>query len=199
MSRSTPTDLLVLHAVRVLGYADTPRVAARFALDRDEAQEQLLDAQARGWTTFSVFAGEGGWSLTESGRAHGERLLAAELDEAGARAAVEDVHREFLPLNDVVAGACTAWQLADLGIGAPTVSLARTVAALGGPAAALGELEGRLTAHLERFGGYHRRFAEAVTQAHREPVWITATDRDSCHRVWFELHEDLIATLGLTR
>ncbi|WP_245966848.1 hypothetical protein [Sphaerisporangium album] len=22
---------------------------------------------------------------------------------------------------------------------------------------------------------------------------------DSCHRVWFELHEDLIATLGLDR
>ncbi|MDQ1594975.1 MAG: hypothetical protein QOH40_1531, partial [Arthrobacter pascens] len=26
-----------------------------------------------------------------------------------------------------------------------------------------------------------------------------ATDRDSFHRIWFELHEDLIATLGLRR
>ena len=32
-----------------------------------------------------------------------------------------------------------------------------------------------------------------------EPAWITGMDRDSCHRVWFELHEDLIATPGLVR
>ncbi|MFF1917352.1 transcriptional regulator [Streptomyces sp. NPDC058239] len=190
---------MVLHAVRTMGYADTARIAARLGVTEDEAREYLLDPQAQGWMTFSSFAGDGGWSLTESGKAHGERLLAAELDEAGARAAVEKVHQDFLPLNDVMTAACTAWQLAEMGIDDQTVSLAQTITALEGPAAALAGLEGRLTAHLDRFSGYQQRFTEALTRAHADPAWITGTDRDSCHRVWFELHEDLIATLGLTR
>ncbi len=199
MSHSTPTDLLVLHAVRVLGYADSSRIAARFALNLHEVHEHLQDAQARGWITFSSYAGDEGWSLTEHGKVHGERRLSAELDEARARAAVEEVYRQFMPLNDIVASVCTAWQLAEIGMGAPTVTLARTVAALEQPAGALEDLESRLTAHLERFSGYHHRFSEALARASAQPSWITGTDRDSCHRVWFELHEDLLATLGLTR
>lgn len=29
--------------------------------------------------------------------------------------------------------------------------------------------------------------------------WVDRTDIDSCHRVWFQLHEDLLATLGIDR
>ena len=32
-----------------------------------------------------------------------------------------------------------------------------------------------------------------------DPSWVDRTGADSCHTVWFELHEDLIATLGLRR
>jgi hypothetical protein len=199
LSHHTPADVLVLHAVRTLGYGDTPRIAERVGLPEDEAREHLLDAQAYGWATYSSSAGEGGWSLTEAGRAQGERLLAAELDGVGARAVVAEVYRDFLPLNDVVAAACTAWQLAAMGIGQPTMTLAETIATLQGPATALAGVEARLTSHLDRFAGYHHRFTSALTKAGHEPAWITGTDRDSCHRVWFELHEDLIATLGLAR
>jgi hypothetical protein len=199
MSRRTPADVLVLHAVRTLGYGDTARIARRTGLPEDQVAEHLLDTQAHGWTAHHSFAGEGGWSLTEAGKAQGERLLAAELDAAGARAAVEEVYRDFLPLNEVVAATCTAWQLAAMGIGEPTITLAEAVATLKGPATALAGVEARLTAYLDRFAGYHRRFATALSKAGDEPAWITGTDRDSCHRVWFELHEDLIATLGLAR
>jgi hypothetical protein len=199
MSHPTPADVLVLHALRTLGYGGTARIAVRVGLPEDEVREHLLDAQAHGWAASSSFAGEGGWALTEAGRAQGERLLAAELDGVGARATVEDVYRDFQPLNDVVAAACTAWQLAELGIGEPTTTLAETIASLQGPAAALAGLEARLTAHLDRFAGYHHRFAAALTKARDAPAWITGTDRDSCHRVWFELHEDLLATLGRAR
>jgi hypothetical protein len=199
MSHHTPARVLVLHAVRTLGYGDTARIAIRVGLPEGEVHEHLLDAQAHGWAAYSSYAGEGGWSLTEAGRAQGERLLATELDGVGARAAVEEVYREFLPLNDVVGAACTAWQLAEMGIGEQTMALAETIATLQGPANALAGLEARLTAHLDRFAGYHHRFTTALTKAGDEPAWITGTDRDSCHRVWFELHEDLIATLGLVR
>lgn len=199
MSRTTPADVLVLHAVRTLGYATAARVAGRLGLAEVETTEHLLDAQARGWVAHSSFAGDGGWSLTEAGRREGERLLAAELDDAGARTAVEAVYRDFLPLNDVVGAACTAWQLTELGIGDQPVTLTAVITRLDEPARALSTLETRLTAHLARFAGYHRRFASALDRARTDPAWITGTDRDSCHRVWFELHEDLIATLGLTR
>ncbi|WP_431982990.1 hypothetical protein [Streptomyces qinglanensis] len=98
-----------------------------------------------------------------------------------------------------MATACTAWQLTDMGIATQPVTLAQTIAALEGPATALAGFESRLTNRLDRFSGYHQRFTEALAKAHVEPAWITGTDRDSCHRVWFELHEDLIATLGMTR
>jgi hypothetical protein len=29
--------------------------------------------------------------------------------------------------------------------------------------------------------------------------WLDAPDRDSCHLVWIQFHEDLLATLGLPR
>ncbi|WP_277213197.1 transcriptional regulator [Isoptericola croceus] len=199
MTRGTPIEVLVPHAVRLLGYADTACVAERLGLPEAEVHENLLDAQASGRVGWSEFDGDGGWSPTTRGARHSESLLAAELDDAGARTAVEEVHRDFLPLNDEVSAACTAWQLTELGVRAEPVTALATLAALEGPAAALVGLEERLVAHLERFAGYHGRFAEALEAARDDTAWITAADRDSCHRVWFELHEDLIATLGLSR
>lgn len=53
---------------------------------------------------------------------------------------------------------------------------------------------------LTRFRGYDARFAAALARARAgESAWVDRSDVDSCHRVWFELHEDLIATLGLDR
>lgn len=199
MSRTSPIDVRVLHAVRTLGYADTSRIAAHVHASEDDVREDLLDAQARGWTVLTSYAGDEGWSLTEAGKAHGEQQLALELDAVGARAAVEAAYEDFLLHNDAVAAACTAWQLAELGIGEHPPTLSATITALRAPAVALSEIEHRLTAHLERFTGYHHRFSTALGQAGAEAAWLTGSDRDSCHRVWFELHEDLIATLGLVR
>lgn len=199
MGYQTPVDVLVLHAVRVLGYASVSRISARVDCTESETTAHLLDAQAYGWVTWSSFAGSGGWSLTEAGKTHGEKQLAAELDQTRARTVVKEVHQEFLPLNHVVSAACTAWQLAEMGIGERPMTLGETIASLEGPAAALADLETRLTTHLHRFAGYRRRFAHALSTANDDARWLTGTDRDSCHRAWFELHEDLIATLGLTR
>lgn len=199
MSRPSDSNLLVLHAVRTLGYADTARIMARTGLAEHEVSEHLLDAQAHGWITWSAYAGEGGWSLTEPGKSHGEQLLAAELDAVGARAAVGAVHLEFLPLNDLVAQACTQRQLAEMRISDEGVPLEQTIDTLHQAATALKSLQAQLSRHLRRFDGYHLRFSAALSRATTDPGWITGTDRDSAHRVWFELHEDLIATLGLTR
>lgn len=195
----TEPELLILHAVRLLGYAPAERVAERFDRTAAEAEFRLEEFADHGWVTYSSFGDDGGWSLTEAGKAEGERRLAAELDEAGARALVDRVLRDFGPYNHSVGELCTAWQLATMGISGREVDLETTVTGLGAAADALARFEHDLLARLDRFGGYHRRFATSLHRIAEDPAWLAGTDRDSCHRVWFEFHEDLIATLGIDR
>ncbi len=204
MTQTSSPDLLVLHAVRLKGMADTDAVARRFGLGRAVADELLLDAQAYGWVTWSEFAGTGGWSLTDRGRAENERRLAGEL---GDPTEVRRVHDAFLPLNERLQRACTDWQLRPAP-GAPLAANthddpewdARVVNELAALADELVPLAEVLTGTLARFGGYDTRFAAALARVRAgDPSAVDGTGADSCHTVWFELHEDLIATLGITR
>jgi hypothetical protein len=187
-------ELLVLHAVRLLGVGGDVAIAERFDLDAAVVKEALLDYQAYGWVSWSEFAGLGGWSLTDVGRAENERQLAAEL--GSQRVAVQGTYDDFLPLNGRLQAACTNWQLRPT----PDDPLAfndhtdltwdqSVLDELAAISQALTPLTAALTAVLDRFGGYDTRFAEA----------LQAKDVEAVHRVWFELHEDLIATLGVLR
>lgn len=182
----------VLHTVRVLGFAEAARVADRLGRPEPEVTETLLDVEALGWVRHA----DGGWAITERGRAEGRRRVVAELDGAEARSAVDLVHRDFLAVDVAVSAACTAWQHRELGVGGAPVGLPETLAALRTAADELAGLEGRLVAVLPRFSGYHHRFTAALAVADTQQAWITGFDRDSCHRVWTELHEDLLATLA---
>lgn len=209
MNQTSSADLLTLHAVRVLGFADTAAVARRFDLDTATAtaDEHLLDAQANGWLTHTAFAGTTGWSLTDRGRSENERQLAAELARTGQGDDIRDVYRNFLPLNGLVLQAVTDWQLRP----EPGNRLApndhtdstwneAVLVTLEGINQHLRPLAEQLTAVLTRFDGYAARFDAALTRAQAgNTAWVDRTDIDSCHRVWFELHEDLVATLGIDR
>lgn len=111
MTSISPVELLVLHAVRVLGFADTPAIAHRFELHQAETSEHLLDAEANGWVTHIAFAGTAGWSLTDRGRRENERQLAVELANTGQAEEVRNAYDAFVPLNGRVVRACTDWQL----------------------------------------------------------------------------------------
>lgn len=206
MPHSSTSELLALHAVRLKGFVDSLGAARRFGLDPRVVDEHLLDAQARGWVTRSGFAGTHGWSLTDAGRAANEAELARELDETGARPAVESAHAEFFPLNAVLTDAATRWQLrptphdpfAENAHDDPDWDAA-VLTDLGHVSGGLRAFEPRLSGRLERFGGYDDRFAAALVRAHSDPAWVAGVEVDSCHRVWFELHEDLLATLGIPR
>ena len=53
---------------------------------------------------------------------------------------------------------------------------------------------------LGRFGGYGPRLAGALAKVQGGDVdWFTKPTIDSYHTVWFELHENLLATLGIER
>jgi hypothetical protein len=203
---STPA-LLTLHAVRLNGMAADAKVAERFGLDRAETSELLLDFQAYGWISRVDFAGTDGWTLTASGLAENQRQLAAELGAAACTDVVRDCYRRFLPRNAELQRACTDWQLR------PSASdpLAgndhfdpvwdrRVLESLDVLDAVLSALVGELTDALVRFAGYDDRFDHALGRAQAgDPGWVTGVGIDSCHSVWMELHEDLLATLGLER
>jgi hypothetical protein len=200
-------ELLVLHAVRLLGVAEDVEVAARFHLDAPVASELLLDFEARGWVTHVEFAGTGGWTLTEAGRTENERRLAEELRGTGSSSVVETAYDRFLPENERLLRAATDWQLRP----SPTDPLAandhsdrewdqRVVRALTELGAELREIDGMLCARLTRFAGYAGRFTAALDRVRAgDPGWVNRPKVDSCHTVWMQLHEDLLATLGRER
>jgi hypothetical protein len=198
---------LALHGVRVLGFPTTARIVGRYGLDPQATAESLLDFEASGWVRQLSFAGASRWSMTDSGRLENERRLASELDRAGVRGDVLAVHADFVPLNRRLGTACTNWQIRPV----PGDRLAfndhsdwrwddRILRELVCLDKAFTRLCGQLAGDLRRFESYAGCFSAALAKARSgQRAWIDAPDRDSCHLVWIQFHEDLLATLGLPR
>lgn len=204
--QSDPQDL-ALHGPRVLGFASASRVAARYGLDADTVDETLHDFEAQGWVRHTTFAGSSGWSITETGRIENERRLAIELDRAAARTTVTRVHTEFIPLNQRFGAACTSWQFRPTRADPMAFNdhadwrwderVLRTLTSLD---RAFGQLCDQLTEYLSRFEGYADRYSFALAKIDAgQRRWIDAPELDSCHTVWIQFHEDLLATLGIPR
>lgn len=210
MSRASDPELLVLHAVRVRGAADDASVAERSGLAADVAREHLLDLEAFGHVTWAEFAGSGGWSLTERGRAEDERRLAVELsaDPSGrAAAVVREGGAAFTPLNARLLRACTDWQLRPGDGGRLDVNDHRDVAwdgrvldELAAVVDGVRPVLAGLTAELARFAGYDVRLDDALAAAQDgDGARVAGLGSASVHGVWMELHEDLLATAGIPR
>lgn len=182
----------MLHAVRVGGVVDEASVAARAELTTDRAHEVLLDFEACGWVRHSTFAGSGGWSLTDAGKARGEFLLQEQLCAADGQAAVRRAFTGFVALNAQFLEAITAWQLRSQhdALLDDLAAIVRSVYPLLDLAAG----------PLPRFAVYRPRLSQAVGMALVGAAqWVDGLEVDSVHRVWFELHEDFLATLGMVR
>ncbi|WP_113705160.1 transcriptional regulator [Nonomuraea lactucae] len=203
---SAPEDL-ALHGVRVLGFPTASRIAARYGLQVDTVQEALLDFEARGWVRQSSFAGSSGWSLTDTGRVENERRLADELDRTATRDTVTSVHAAFVPLNRRFGTACTDWQIRPMRFDPMAFNdhtdwrwderVLRTLANVG---RSFTELCSQLAECLARFDGYADRYSSALRKVDMgQRAWVDGHDRDSCHILWIQFHEDLLATLGIPR
>jgi hypothetical protein len=197
----------VVQAFAAEGFASAARVAARFGLLTALVDEWLLDFEASGWVRRSSFAGSEGWSMTDAGRLENERRLAGELDRAGHRETATGLHAEFLPLNRRFGTACTGWQIrptrADpMGHNDHTdwgwdERVLRELSALD---TAFRAVCTRLANCLQRFDGYADRYSSALARVDTgQRRWVDGPDVDSCHMVWIEFHEDLLATLGIPR
>lgn len=202
---SEPT-FLVLHGLRLKGFADAGAIAATSGLTPEEVDKVLPTLQA----DELVLHRDGritGWALTPAGRGRHAELLAAELEASSSRDKVDAAYRRFLEINNELLSVCTAWQLRSDGGGEPVPNDHADAAYDGQVIERLAEVDHAvapvcddLANVLERFDRYSDRLRSAVERVKAgETEWFTKPMIDSYHTVWFELHEDLLVTLGIER
>lgn len=201
---STGADLVVVHALRCTGFTDLARLSEVTGLRASDVESELIDLAVAGLVT-RVEGGFGGWGVTEAGRAADAERISAELDATGARAAVSAGYDRFLVLNPELLDLCTAWQMRPAGgVTAPNdhgdpaydARILDRLADLDGRA---GAVCAELAAAAPWFGRYRVRLTDALARARSGALEYVADDMASYHAVWFQLHEDLLNTLGIPR
>jgi hypothetical protein len=198
-----PLDLL--HGLRLRGFVETATLAEVLGRDEHLVGTELENLAAEGLVKRHE-ARLSGWMLTNAGRAEGEHLLHEQLEHAGSRGAVSSAYAAFLQMNGEFLQLCTDWQVRVVD-GDSVVNdhvdevydqhildrFAEIIQRVGPICVAL-------QSALERFSSYSPRLQMALTRAQRgDTEWLTKPMIDSVHTVWFELHEDLLATLNIER
>jgi hypothetical protein len=201
---ATDTGLLVLHTLRCAGNAGLARVATATGLGEPDVESELIDLAVAG--RVAHMAGDfGGWGLTDTGRVVDAEWITDELESAGARTAMTAAFDSFLVLNPELLDLCTAWQLRSID-GVMTANNhsdpsydARVLDRFAGFHQRAGVVCAELSAALPRFGRYRARLTEALDRATSGALEYVTDSTASYHTVWAELHEDLLATLGIPR
>jgi hypothetical protein len=201
-----PARALILHLLRIKGVGEADALSGPTGLD-EGALHTLLGQLAASGLVERRGGALAGWRPTPLGVKHDDAWLAEELAAPTVRAAVVTSYRGFLALNQEVLAACTAWQLRG-GDGGSVVANdhsdqsydAEVVARLAGIHHRAWPVVLGLARTLRRFDRYPLRLAGALERVEAgEGDWFTRPSIDSYHQVWFELHQDLLFTLGLTR
>lgn len=194
----------MLQTLRCIGHSSAGRLATASRLG-DDRTTSLLE-RLRGGGLVSEDEGPfGGWSLTLDGRDHVEGLVQSELAASGARPAILESYRAFLPLNQLAMDVFHAWQMRDIA-GTHIVNdhsdaiyddeVLQELSSVDEKAQGL---LADLAAQVSRFAGYGPRFSTALAEARAGRVSSVADDLESYHSIWFQLHEDLLVTLGISR
>lgn len=192
---------LVLHVLRLKGFADTSVVATRVRLPEADAVE-LLEKAAAGGQTSRRDGRISGWALTAEGRAAHAELVRAEVIAAGVHDDIDAAYRRFHEVNNVLLNVCTDWQLRDgaLNDHGDEAYDASVIERLEAVDAKVQPVCTDLGAALERLADYGPRFGHALERVQAgDRDWFAKPMIDSYHTAWFELHEDLLVTLGIER
>jgi hypothetical protein len=139
--------------------------------------------------------------ITAAGKAaHAEwaRLADGTEEHAAARSAYD----QFLLFDKHIKQLTTEWQLMSAGSRSDGFSaedwklIDRLIAVHEKAGASLGAL-GRV---VPRFAGYRPRLRHALQQLEEgDSKWFSGLTCDSYHTVWWQLHEDLLIALGISR
>ncbi|HEX3793606.1 MAG TPA: hypothetical protein VHV57_03820 [Acidimicrobiales bacterium] len=191
-------ELSILQAARMKGRLSPEDAAASSGLALAEVGVQLAELEASGMVTLVGST----YRLTPEGRLRLEGLIS---DEQGSVDATElrGCYEDFDTFNTDLKAIITSWQIKGDGTAndhtdasydamiierilkldrAFTVLLSRMIL-----------VSPRLTPYVTRFG----RAVNAMEEG--DHSYVARPILDSYHTVWFELHEELIGLLGLTR
>jgi hypothetical protein len=205
VAKASDPRFLVLHALRLKGFADVDVIAAHTGLYPSEVRSFLDHLRVSEDVTHRD-GRVSGWALTGSGRRRHGDLVTAELESAGLHEAIDLAYRKFLQVNKVLLAVCTDWQMREMegrqvlndhedpAYDREVIERLRHVDDGIQPVCA------ELSELLLRFAPYGPRLRDAMKKVESGDFdWFTKPLIDSYHSVWFELHEDLLVTLGIER
>lgn len=205
MAPDPDRTFLTLHGLRLKGFADTDALAASANVGESEVEAELT-ALAEQELVLRRDGRVSGWTLTPAGKQEHARRLEAELEACGGRDQIEGCYRRFLEVNGELLTVCTAWQVREDTGGQELNDHSDpdydrgVIERLAGIDEAVQPIVAELGECLARFRPYGPRLGDALEKVHGgDHDWFTKPTCDSYHTVWFELHEDLLATLGIER
>lgn len=189
-------ELKVLQAMRLKGRVDEATVIATVDEDPATAVSTIADLTDGGL----VLAGRT-LKISRDGRTRLEELLARErsgIDTAAVAAAYDD----FRGVNADFKALVLDWQSKD---GQPNTHEdadydAAVLARLDVVHQRVMPMITAAAAQIPRLAAYSDKLAAALAKIRAgDTMWFTRPIIDSYHTVWFELHEELIQALGLSR
>lgn len=205
MAHQSDPDLLVLHALRLKGFAEPPAVAEATAVAEAAVAERLVVFQER----ELVKRRDGrvsGYLLLPAGKEHHATLLDDDLAAAGCDAEIEAAYVAFIAHNETFKQLCADWQLRpadgtpvpnDHTDAAYDAAIADRLAAMQPDVAAVVD---DLAQAMARFGPYTARLDDAVRRfLGGDHSALARPLARSYHDVWMELHEDFLVTLRRDR
>ena len=193
------TELAVLQAVRLKGRVNFTDLAATLGADFGDIAPVVERLTAAGLLTEGATL-----RITGSGSDRLGTLLAEEragIDPAAMAAAYDD----FRAVNADFKRLVTDWQLKGGPNGVPNAHDdadydAAVLARLDDVHTRAMPIIAAAAAQLPRLSSYATKLAAAMDKVRAgDTAWLTRPLIDSYHTVWFELHEELIVAVGLTR
>lgn len=176
------TTLAVLQYLSMEGIAETEELVE--VVDGD-VRETLEDLEAEGYVE-----NEGFWYLTDAGE---ERLneVCRDRFSADQREALRGVFDRFEALDSEMKDLASDWQAGEYGADEMARELTRVQQDV---EALFDELPPAVRSVYSRHTDALADAVEKLRNGHEE--YVTGTDIDSYHTVWFRLHDDLLRTLG---
>ena len=205
MSYQSESNLLILHALRIRGFVQLSEIVISTRLKVEEVESHLDSFKENNLVNYREGRIEG-WMLTQEGRGRSQQLVTSELESSGFREEINSNYQGFLSSNQRFLSLCTDWQLRtvngeqEINDHSDTAYDEEVIARLVDINSEVQPVCESLADSLNRFEGYSRRFSEALHKVqNNEPEWFTKPMIDSYHTIWFELHENLLVTLGIER
>ena len=205
MSYQSESNLLILHTLRIRGFVELSEIVISTRLKVEEVESHLDSFKENNLVNYREGRIEG-WMLTQEGRGRSQQLVTSELESSGFREEINSNYQDFLSSNQKFLSLCTDWQLRtvngeqEINDHSDTAYDEEVIARLVDINSEIQPVCESLADSLNRFEGYSRRFSEALHKVqNNEPEWFTKPMIDSYHTIWFELHENLLVTLGIER